>query len=197
MNPSPSKEIKMRKIVLTEEEIHSICKLIGHQISTRYRFNDHPPVLVGVMKGAVPFLMDLVQEIDIPLQYDFVQVSSYNGTESTGTVVLKSDVTLDIRDRDIIIVEDIVDSGISMVYLVDHLQKKYQPRSIVTLALLDKKCNRKVPFELDYAGKEVGEGFLMGYGLDYHDLYRNTKYVFIPDQEEIDSWNKILNLPTE
>ena len=182
----------MRKIVLTEEEIHSICRLIGQQISTRYRFNDHPPVLVGVMKGAVPFLMDLVQEIDIPLQYDFVQVSSYNGTESTGTVVLKSDVTLDIRDRDIVIVEDIVDSGISMVYLVDHLTKKYQPKSIVTVALLDKKCNRKVPFELDYCGKEVGEGFLMGYGLDYHDLYRKA-YGFNPTEgSESDSTNRFL-----
>lgn len=183
----------MRKIVLSEEEIHSICKLIGQQLSTRYRFNSEPPVIIGVMKGAVPFLSDLVKEMDIPLFVDYVQLSSYNGTESTGTVVLKSDITLDIHNKDIVIVEDIVDSGISIEFLIDYLKKKYQPKSVVTVALLDKKANRKVPFTLDYYGAEVQEGFLMGYGLDYKQLYRNTKYVFIPDQEEIDSWDKLLN----
>ena len=182
----------MRKIILTEEEISSICQLLGKQLSTRFRFNDDPPVMIGVMKGAVPFLIDLVEEMDIPLMMDFVQVSSFNGTESTGTVVLKKDVTIDIRNKDIVIVEDIVDSGISMVFLVDYLKKKYQPKSITTVALLDKKINRKVKFTLDYYGKEVGEGFLMGYGLDYCELYRNTKYVFIPDEEEIHSWDEIL-----
>ena len=173
----------MRKIILTEEEISSICQLIGKQLSTRFRFNDDPPVMIGVMKGAVPFLIDLVEEMDIPLMMDFVQVSSFNGTESTGTVVLKKDVTIDIRNKDIVI---------SMVFLVDYLKKKYQPKSITTVALLDKKINRKVKFTLDYYGKEVGEGFLMGYGLDYCELYRNTKYVFIPDEEEIHSWDEIL-----
>lgn len=184
----------MRKIILTEEEIKSICQLIGKQLSTRFRFSEYPPVLIGVMKGALPFLNDLSMEMDIPLQLDYVRISSYNGTESTGTVTLNNDISLNIKDRDIVIVEDIVDSGISMEFLVDYLQKKYQPNSITTVALLDKKINRKNNFVLDYYGKEVGEGFLMGYGLDYYDLYRNTKYVFIPDQEEIDSWNKILKI---
>ena len=184
----------MRKIILTEEEIKSISQLIGKQLSTRFRFSEYPPVLIGVMKGALPFLNDLSMEMDIPLQLDYVRISSYNGTESTGTVTLNNDISLNIKDRDIVIVEDIVDSGISMEFLVDYLQKKYQPNSITTVALLDKKINRKNNFVLDYYGKEVGEGFLMGYGLDYYDLYRNTKYVFIPDQEEIDSWNKILKI---
>lgn len=182
----------MRKIILNEEEIKSICKLIANQLSTRFRFSDYPPVMIGVMKGAIPFLNDLVMEMDIPLQIDYLRISSYNGTESTGTVVLNNDISLDIKNRDVVIVEDIVDSGISMEFLVDYLNKKYQPHSITTVALLDKKINRKNKFKLDYYGKEVGEGFLMGYGLDYYDLYRNTKYIFIPDQEEIDSWNKLL-----
>ena len=182
----------MRNIILSEDEICSICKLLGQQLSTRYRFNDKPPVFIGVMKGALPFLMDLIKEIDIPIILDFVQLKSYNGTESTGTVVLKNDISVEIKGRDVVIVEDIVDSGISMVFLVDYLKKKYQPKSIVTVSLLDKKVNRKVPFKLDYYGKEVGEGFLMGYGLDYYELYRNTKYVFIPDSEEIASWDEIL-----
>lgn len=185
----------MRQLVLSNDEIKSICKLLGQQLSTRYRFSDNPPIVIGVMKGAVPFLVDLIREMDIPLEIDFVQLSSYNGTESTGTVVLKNDVSLNIHDRDVVIVEDIVDSGISMVFLVDYLKKKYQPKSIATVALLDKKVNRKVPFELDYYGKEVGEGFLVGYGLDYRDLFRNTTEIFIPDPEEIESWDKdILHL---
>ena len=165
----------MRKIILTNEEIQKRCKLIGEQLATRYRFNDTPPVFIGVMKGAIPFLTDLVTYVDLPLIIDYIQVGSYNGTESTGTVVLKKDVSQDVRNRDIVIVEDIVDSGISMTFLVDYFKRKYQPKSIVTVALLDKKCNRKVPFELDYFGAEVGNEFLMGYGLDYRDLFRNTK----------------------
>ena len=175
----------MKKIILTYEEISKRCKLIGEQLATRYRFNDTPPVFIGVMKGAIPFLTDLVTYVDIPLIIDYIQVGSFNGTESTGTVVLKKDVTQDVRNRDIVIVEDIVDSGISMAFLVDYFQRKYQPKSIVTVALLDKKCNRKVPFELDYAGEEIENVFVMGYGLDYKDLYRNTRYVFVPDEEDI------------
>ena len=182
----------MRDIILSEQEIRYICQFLGKQLSTRYRFNEKPPVFIGVMKGALPFMMDLIQEIDIPLTLDFVQLSSFNGTESTGTVVLKTDVSTDIRGKDVVIVEDIVDSGISMVFLVDYLKKKYQPKSIITVALLDKKINRKIPFTLDYYGKEVGEGFLMGYGLDYKELYRNTRYIFIPTEDEIASWDEIL-----
>lgn len=183
----------MRKIILSNEDIQNICKLIGSQLSTRYRFNDTPPVFIGVMKGAIPFLTDLVNHCDIPLFIDYIQIGSYNGTESTGTVILKKDVTLDIRNKDIVIVEDVVDSGISMNFLVDYFNKKYQPKSIVTVALLDKKSNRKIPFELDFYGKEVGNEFLMGYGLDYYDLWRNTKEVFVPSQDEVDEWDRILN----
>ena len=99
----------MRKIILSNEQIQDICELIGSQLATRYRFNDTPPVFIGVMKGAIPFLSDLVCHCNIPLLIDYIQIGSYNGTESTGTVILKKDVSLDIRNRDIVIVEDIVD----------------------------------------------------------------------------------------
>ena len=184
----------MKKIVLSYEEIQKRCKLIGEQLATRYRFNDTPPVFIGVMKGAIPFLTDLVSYVDIPLIIDYIQVGSFNGTESTGTVVLKKDVSQDVRNRDIVIVEDIVDSGISMTFLVDYFKRKYQPKSVVTVALLDKKCNRKVPFELDYSGEIVQNEFLMGYGLDYRDLYRNTRYVFVPTEEEIKTWDELLGI---
>ena len=183
----------MRKTILTNEEIQDICELIGSQLATRYRFNDTPPVFIGVMKGAIPFLSDLVCHCNIPLFIDYIQIGSYNGTESTGTVILKKDVSLDIRNKDIVIVEDVVDSGISMNFLIDYFQKKYQPKSIVTVALLDKKSNRKIPFEVDYFGKEVGNEFLMGYGLDYNDLWRNTREVFVPTPDEVKEWDAILN----
>ena len=182
----------MRKIILNNEQIQDICELIGSQLATRYRFNDVPPVFIGVMKGAIPFLSDLVCHCNIPLLIDYIQIGSYNGTESTGTVILKKDVSLDIRNRDIVIVEDIVDSGISMNFLIDYFSKKYQPKSIVTVALLDKKVNRKIPFELDYFGIEVGNEFLMGYGLDYNEIFRNTREVFVPSPEEVKEWDELL-----
>ncbi|MDD6302744.1 MAG: hypoxanthine phosphoribosyltransferase [Bacillales bacterium] len=181
----------MRKIVLSNEEIQKICKRIGEQLSTRYRFNELPPIIIGVMKGAIPFLVDLVNNMDIPLLIDYIQIGSYNGTESTGTVIIKKDVSLDIQNRDIVIVEDIIDSGISMNFLIDYFNKKYSPKSIITVSLLDKKCNRKIRFDVDYAGFEVENYFLLGYGLDYNDLGRNTNYVFIPDKEEIAEWDRI------
>lgn len=180
----------MRTIVLSNEEIQKITKRIADQLATRYRFNDYPPIVIGVMKGALPFMTDLVSKMDIPLLVDYIQIGSYNGTETTGTVILKKDVTLDINGRDIVIVEDIVDSGISMNYLVDYFKKKYNPASLVTVTLLDKKCNRKVPFEVDYYGYEVQNQFLMGYGLDYNEIGRNLNYVYIPDAEEIAAWDK-------
>ena len=187
----------MRKTILTSEQIQNICELIGSQLATRYRFNDAPPIFIGVMKGAIPFLNDLVNHCNIPLFIDYIQIGSYNGTESTGTVILKKDVSLDIRNKDIIIVEDVVDSGISMNFLVDYFQKKYQPKSIVTVALLDKKSNRKIPFELDYYGIEVGNEFLMGYGLDYNDLWRNTREVFVPSMDEVAEWDEIIKKSKE
>lgn len=182
----------MRKIILSNEQIQDICSLIGSQLATRYRFNDTPPIFIGVMKGAIPFLNDLVCHCDIPLFIDYIQIGSYNGTESTGTVILKKDVSLDIRGKDIVLIEDIVDSGISMNFLVDYFTKKYSPKSIVTVALLDKKVNRKIPFELDYFGIEVENEFLMGYGLDYNDLWRNTREVFVPTPEEVKEWDELL-----
>ena len=96
----------MRKTILSNEQIQDICELIGSQLATRYRFNDVPPVFIGVMKGAIPFLSDLVNHCNIPLFIDYIQIGSYNGTESTGTVILKKDVSLDIRNKDIVIVEE-------------------------------------------------------------------------------------------
>ncbi len=184
----------MRQTVLTHEEILNICKTIGSKLSTRYRFSEHPPVFIGVMKGAIPFLQDLTSYVDIPLCIDYIQISSYEGTSTTGNISLKKDISIDIKDRDVIIVEDCLDTGISMNFLVDYFKKKYQPKSLITVALIDKQGNRKMPFTLDYSGYVAGSEFLVGYGLDYNELFRNVNEIFIPDAEEVASWNKILGI---
>ena len=181
----------MRKIILSNEEIKGICKRIGKELTIKFQDAPQPPIFIGVLKGGVPFLMDLVNEVDVPLVIDFIQVESWSGLESTGKVTLKRDLDSDIANRDIVIVEDVIDSGMSMQFLIDLLNKK-NPRSITVAALLDKKCARKIPVQIDYAGTEVGNEFLMGYGLDYFDLFRNTNYVFVPDMDEVHHWDEIL-----
>jgi hypoxanthine phosphoribosyltransferase len=182
----------MRKTLLSHEDILKICSNIGSQLSTRYRFSEHPPVFIGVMKGAIPFLQDLVSHVDIPLYVDYIQISSYEGTSTTGTIALKKDISIDIKDRDVIIVEDCVDTGISMNFLVDYFKRKYQPKSLITVALIDKQGNRKMPFSVDYVGYVAGSEFLVGYGLDYYELFRNVPEIFIPDSEEVASWDALL-----
>ncbi len=184
----------MRKTLLSHEDILKICSTIASQLSTRYRFSEHPPVFIGVMKGAIPFLQDLISHVDIPLYVDYIQISSYEGTNTTGSIALKKDISIDIKDRDVIIVEDCVDTGISMNFLVDYFKRKYQPKSLITVALIDKQGNRKMPFNVDYAGYVAGSEFLVGYGLDYYELFRNVPEIFIPDAEEVDSWNKLLGI---
>lgn len=181
----------MDNVILSEEEIKSITHLIGQQLSTRFRFNDLPPIIIGTMDEALPFTTDLVNEITIPLLQDYIQVGSIDKTSTFGTV-LKKDVSLDITNRDIVIVGNVVDTGIQMSYLVDYLKNKYRPASITTVALIDKKANRKVPFTLDYYGKEItSDFFVVGYGLDYHGFGRNSKTVYIPTEAEISLWNSL------
>ena len=175
----------MRTIVLSEQDIEALCKRIGKQLSDKFRNSEKPPVMICVLRGATPFFVDLIQEMDIPLVVDFIQISSFAGTESTGSVALKRDIISNIKDRDIVVVDDVLDTAISMKFLLEFFKKKYHPASITTVTLLDKTAERKVEFNVDYVGKTIERGFLVGYGLDYYELYRNYKYVFIPDEEEL------------
>ncbi|MGN1295482.1 MAG: hypoxanthine phosphoribosyltransferase [Bacilli bacterium] len=182
----------MRRTILSEEEIQTICSMIGRQLSSRYKFSDEPPVAICVMNGAVPFASDLLKNINIPLIIDYIQLRTYKNVESNGNVVIHKDISIDLQNKDVIIIEDIVDSGISLNFLVDYISKKYRPKSIVTVSLISRVSKRKVSVKLDYCGKEIDEdSFLVGYGLDYHNMFRNIGYVFIPDQQEIDEWNKL------
>jgi hypoxanthine phosphoribosyltransferase len=183
----------MEKVILCEEEIKSITSLIGQQLSTRFRFNDSPPIIIGLIEDSLPFTTDLVNEMNIPLLQDYIQIGSINGSQHLGTM-LKKDVSLDIYKKDVVIVATVVDTGIQMQYLSDYLMNKYKPTSITTVALIDKKANRKVPFNLDYYGKEINtDSFLVGYGLDYRGFGRNSKIVYIPTSAEIKSWDSYTN----
>lgn len=183
----------MKEIVLNEQEIQDAVKRVAEKLKEKFKDSKSIPVFIGVLKGAIPFMMDLLKYYDLPLVEDFIQVSSYDGTSSTGVIHLKKDITENVKNKDIVIIEDIVDTGTTLSYLKQYFKIKYQPKSITIVSFLDKKPLRKVDLEVDIAGVALTKNqFLVGYGLDYNEIKRNTPYIFIPDEEEIDSWNKLL-----
>jgi len=162
--------------VLSKEQIHERVRVIAEKISRDYR--EHNLVLVGVLKGAVLFLSDLIRELTIPARIDFVQISSYGGkTVSSEKLLLKKKIELDIRGADVLIIEDIVDTGLTMAFLIGYLSE-LEPRTIKTCTFLDKCEHRKIAICPDYACHTVGSGFLVGYGLDYNEYYRTLPGVY-------------------
>lgn len=175
----------MKCLVLSKEEIQSICKNLGKQISDDLREETAAPVFIGVMKGALNFYYDLLKYIDINITTDFMQVSSYFGTGSEHNVKLVRNIKENIKNRVVILVEDIIDSGNSMKFLIDYLNQ-FEPKKILIVSLFDKINAREVDVKVDYTGRQlVKNDFLVGYGLDYKEFLRNVPYVYIPDEEEI------------
>lgn len=142
-------------------------------------FPEEPLTFIGTLKGAFIFLADLVRAIDKKeVEIDFVRVKSYGlSDKSSGEVIITKDIELEIRDKNVIIVEDIVDSGLTLAFLVDHLSL-HHPKSIKTCALIDKKERRKVEVNLDYVGFTLEKGFIVGYGLDYAERYRHLPGIY-------------------
>ena len=157
-------------LYLSKDEIRKIVEDMGRRISADYK-GKHP-VFIGILKGSFIFLADLVRNMKIPVDIDFIRTSSYgNNSVSSGEVRLTKDIEIDVENRDVMIVEDVADSGVTLSYLIDYIKSK-KPNSVKTCALLDKKGYRKIGIELDYYGHYVSEGFLVGYGLDYAEDYR-------------------------
>lgn len=180
-----------RKIVLSEQEIQEICKRLGKQITADFKDHNKTPIIIGVMKGSLNFMMDLIKRIEMPIFTDYIQISSYEGTSSNGNVVLKRDLSEDIKDREIILVEDVVDSGRSIKFLKDYLEKR-NPKQIYICSLFDKVNARSEKIHIDYVGKELVENdFLIGYGLDYYELERNVPYVYSATKEEVEKLDHI------
>lgn len=181
----------MLKIILSENEIKDICKRITKQLEDKFKNQNDIPVFIGVLKGALPFMMDIMKQYSLPCIMDFIQVSSYEGTSSSGKITLKKDVSENLKGKNIIIIEDIVDTGITMNYLTEYFYKKHQVKSITTVSLLDKKVKRIIPFDVDIIGKEIPDEFVMGYGFDYNDLARNSNCVYVPTKEEIENFEML------
>ncbi|MCB5263825.1 MAG: hypoxanthine phosphoribosyltransferase, partial [Candidatus Cloacimonetes bacterium] len=152
-------------VLFDERRIQNRIREIGQQINNDYE--GKVPVIIGVLKGAFIFLSDLVRAVSIPIEIDFLAISSYGaGTSSSGVVKIRKDIDIDIAGRDVIIVEDIVDSGLSLQYMKDYLWK-HKPSSLRTCVLLDKPEAHKIETSFEYVGFEVGNEFVVGYGLDF------------------------------
>ncbi|EOI6516695.1 hypoxanthine phosphoribosyltransferase [Enterococcus faecium] len=168
-------EKDIERILISQEEIQVRCKELGKELTEFYQNTN--PLVVGVLKGAVPFMADIVRSIDTYLELDFMDVSSYgNATVSSGEVKIVKDLDTNVEGRDLLIVEDIIDSGRTLAYLVD-LFKYRKAKSVKIVTLLDKPEGRVVNIEADYVGFNVPNEFVVGYGLDYAEAYRNLPYI--------------------
>lgn len=183
-----------REVILSSDEIKGICKDIAAKLDARFESeNVVAPIVIGVLKGSLNFMMDLIKEMKTEVMTDYIQVSSYSGTSSTGAVILKKDLSLDITGRTIIIVEDVIDTGLTMQYLTGYLKDKHNPKEVIIVSLFDKLYLRKTDLHVDYTGKVLTENkFLVGYGLDYNEMSRNTPYVYVATSEDVKHWDKIL-----
>ena len=171
-------ERDIEKILLTQEQIQNRIRELGEILTAEYA--DKNPVIVGVLKGVVVFYADMVRQIQVPCQMDFMWLSSYGGANSTGKMVVRQDVTADIAGRHVLILEDIYDTGNSLTYTVAHLKAK-NPASLKICTLLDKPERRKpgVTLKADYVGFTIPNAFVVGYGLDYNEQYRNLPFIGI------------------
>ncbi|MDP7035413.1 MAG: hypoxanthine phosphoribosyltransferase [Planctomycetota bacterium] len=164
-------------IFLSEEEIQSRISELGAKITDDYRDRAQSLVLVGVLKGSFLFMSDLARQIDLPLTCDFLRVQSYGDrTESSGTVRFDFDTTQPVKDMDVILVEDIIDTGITMDYLLANFSAR-QPRSLSVCSLLHKPARTLKEVSIDYLGFTIPNHFVIGYGLDYEGRYRNLPYI--------------------
>ena len=167
----------MESILLTEEQIKARIRQLGAELTAEYA--DKNPIFVGVLKGCFVFMADLIRSVDARCTMDFMAVSSYgNGTTTTGAVKINKDLSEDIAGRHVVIVEDILDSGVTLSYLTKYLSGRL-PASIRLVTLLDKPSRRRADIRADYVGFEVPDAFVVGYGLDYAEAYRNLPYIGI------------------
>jgi hypoxanthine phosphoribosyltransferase len=171
--------------LFTEDDIHKMCVKLGKQLTQDYAGKQ--PLVVGALKGAVFFLTDLVREMNVKEEIDFLDVSSYgNELESSGKVDLISDLQTDVKNRDVLIVEDIVDTGLTLKYVKD-LLKKRGAKSVKCCVLLNKETNRRTDVEIEYYGSKIGNEFVVGYGLDFMNFYRNLRFIGVLKPEVIAS----------
>jgi len=172
-------EYKIKSTLFTKEEIDEKVKKLATEINSFYK---EKLFLIGILKGAFVFLADLIRYINLNLKIDFIEVSSYaSNTESSGNINIVKDIKMDIKGRDVLLVEDIVDSGFTIAYLKEEFKKK-EPKSIKVCSLLNKPSRRKVPIDLDFCGFSIPDAFVVGYGMDVNEHFRNLPFIAIVDK---------------
>ena len=175
--PSDAAGVPEQRVLLTAKQIEATIARLAAEMSARY---PDGAILIGVLRGSVPFLADLVRAMTVPVSVDFMAITPY--TPGSGRVRLLKDLDLDIAGRHAVIVEDIVDTGLSTAFLRSELQRR-RPRSVAVCALLDRRARRVVPVEIDFAGVEVSDSYVIGFGLDHEGRYRNLRLVAVADME--------------
>lgn len=164
----------VEEIILEHHEIVTICERLGKRITEDYQ--GKRPVLIGLLKGSIPFLSELIKHIKCEMELEFMQASSYEGTKSKGTVMVLKDITTSVQGRHLLLVEDIVDTGFTLEEVMNLLQDR-GAASIEVVTLLDKPAGRKVQMNPKYVGHTIPNKFVIGFGLDYNEIYRNLDYI--------------------
>ncbi len=170
------------KLLISESEIKKRVKVLANKINEDYKGKN--PIFIGILNGCYVFMADLLREIELDVEVDFVKIRSYEGDSSTGTIKFRKDISADINGRDIIIVEDIIDSGFTINFLVNRLRNS-GPKSVAVASALFKNEVAKLDFDVDYVGFEIPPEFVVGYGLDYNEKYRHLKNVMVMEPEDI------------
>ena len=171
-----------KKILFTEQQIVERCKQLGQQLSKDYKNNQHDVLFVGILKGSIPFIAELIKHISIDIEIDFIAASSYEGTESLGDIKIIKDLDCSIIGRDIVIIEDIIDTGLTIKKIKELLYHK-GANDVKVVALLNKQSRRICDVQADYVGFEIGNDFVIGFGLDFNQKYRNLPYIGILKEE--------------
>ena len=170
---------EIKEVLYSEEEIKEKVKELGERIREDYK--DKNLLLLGILKGCVPFMADIMRSINLDLEYDFMDVSSYQGTRSMGEVRILKDISTNIVDKDILIVEDIIDTGVTLSYLTKLLRSR-GAKSVEIVTMLSKPSRRKVELPVKYNGYEIDDHFVIGYGMDYNERFRGLPYIGILDE---------------
>lgn len=186
----------MEKLILSEDEIVRICERLGNEIDAKLdESNNGIPVFMGVMNGALPFFYELIKHIKHKIQLDTIKVSSYDGTSSTGKISVTKMPDHNLEGRDVILVEDIIDTGNTMYYMKEYIKEQFKPKNLYTCILI-KRNNINVKYDelADFTGLVTDEQrYIVGFGFDYYGLLRNEPYVYVPSMKDIQELNVILD----
>ena len=168
-------------VIFPRKEIEATVKRLAARISADYAGKE--PLFIGVLKGSFVFMADLVRRLDIPLEVDFIRLSSYSGMNTSGKVKVVQGLRSPVKGRHVLVIEDVVDTGVTLAFLMDYLQKK-KPASLRLCTLTDKPSRRRVPVKIDYLGRELPDKFIVGYGLDCDEKYRNLPDICYFEEEK-------------